>query len=575
MKVGLIAREPLSALGVAAMLDLERIPYSRRQNLQETPPEELPLFAGGEIDPLEAARLEKRPAVVLCGGEAFARRWLGAPQAIVQPSAVRLPMDQPIWPKEITSLAATHRVDAMRIPLAPVCSTEARRPLEVLGRHLVGDTDASRISIARLGSCVWSAIDLGAAFVNLTHEAYEPATPPVHAPGRFRRAVESAYYQLPEIVRRQVQRAAYSMLERRLRQLGPSRTAYPVEAGGALLLELLRELLLRTGCSVPRIARWPAPFAAAATITHDIEPSRYSYGEGLDELLDHVDESGHEATFGLVAESAATRLRSDQIERLAKHELLCHGRTHRGDPVDGRDLVGAGLDAARSVLQTRVGREVAGYRSPRLDRSGDLAWALDRSGFSFDSSYPDVDRENAVHFGAGVGLNLPFRPLVEDEAGGLRPSRCLEIPLTAPDCIQPLLAGGSVIALRNTVAVKAAFVRATGGCHVALVHAGVFGRRDSQRRMAHLDFVRTSLARDDVWLTSLARIHRWWQAREQVEIVAVDGGLEIRNGGTTAIEGLRVVLEQGPERTEIVLPSIEAGGATKIARESDVVGTAA
>jgi hypothetical protein len=66
---------------------------------------------------------------------------------------------------------------------------------------------------------------------------------------------------------------------------------------------------------------------------------------------------------------------------------------------------------------------VLGYRSPRLDRSPDLAWALDRAGFRYDSSYPDVDRENMANFGRGVRLNVPFRPLIDDGNGGLRPSR--------------------------------------------------------------------------------------------------------------------------------------------------------
>lgn len=575
MRIGLIAREPVSALGVAAMLDLERIPYSCRDSLADTADDELALFAGGDVEPREIGALEDRPCVVLCGGEAFARTRFGASQALVQAASVRIPVDQPVWSDEVEKLAATHGIEALRIPLAPVCGSESGRPTEILARHLVGDTDAERISCARIDRCVWSAVDLGTAFVNLTQEHYAPPSAPVHAPGPFRTIAETAYYQLPEWMRRPVQRFAYSMLKRRLADLGPSRTEYPVDASGVLLLELLRSLLLAAGATVTRLDRWPAPHSSAAALTHDIEPSPYSYADGLDALLDRVEDEKHPATFGLVAEAASARLRDDQVKRLKRYQVIVHGRTHRGEPVDGRERVRAGLDAARSQVEARIERAIAGYRSPRLDRSPDLAWALDRAGFAFDSSYPDVDRENAVHFGAGVGLNLPFRPLVEGERGELRPSRCLELPLTAPDCIQPLLGGESVLALRNTIARKTAFVRATGGGYVALVHAGVFGPSDTERRMAHLDFVVSALRRDGVWLTDLAGMHRWWSAREAVRLLPCEGGIEIRNEGSERITGLRLVVEHGRDRNRIEVPPIEAGRAVRISSESNEIVTAA
>lgn len=575
MSIGLIAREPVSALGVAAMLDLERIPYTRRNSLAEVADDELPLFCGDAVQEREVEDFLARPSLVLCGGATFARCALEAEKAVVQPSAVGIELDEAVWSPSTREMASTHAIDALRIPLAPVCATKAGRPVEVLARHLVGECDAARLSIARIGRCVWSAVDLGQAFVNLTHERYEAPSAPVHAPSRFRQAVETVYYQLPEFARRPIQRMAYSALERRLAQLGPSQTQYPIEASGVLLLELLTELLRRSGTTTTRLSRWPAPYSSAAAVTHDIEPSRYSYGKGLDALLDRVDDKGHPATFGVVAACATDRLRTDQVSRLSAHKVIVHGRTHRGEPVVGREFVRKEIGAARDEVEARLGRSVAGYRSPRLDRSPDLAWALDRAGFAFDSSYPDVDRENVVHFGAGVGLNVPFRHLVEDDDGSLRPSRCLEVPLTAPDCIQPLMGGDSVLALRNTVARKAAFLRATGSAYVALVHAGVFDAADGKRRLAHLDFVVASLRREGVWVTSLADLHRWWVAREQVRIVPSAESIEVRNEGAERIEGLRLVVEHGESQTEIPVPAIEGGTSVRIARDSNRVVSAA
>ena len=139
------------------------------------------------------------------------------------------------------------------------------------------------------------------------------------------------------------------------------------------------------------------------------------------------------------------------------------------------------LGAARTRLERRLGRPVTGYRSPRLDRSPDLAWALDHTGFAFDSSYPDVDRENLAHFGAGVRLNLPYRPAVADKAGGIRPSRCLELPLTAPDCIQPLFAGESVETL--TLSLEGDGVRVANGGPIPITGVRVIVERDGSEHV--------------------------------------------------------------------------------------------
>src|SRR5207237_1383591 len=161
------------------------------------------------------------------------------------------------------------------------------------------------------------------------------------------------------------------------------------------------------GGGLARVARWPAPYAAAATLTHDIEPQRFAYTRGLAALLDAVTTSGHPATFGLVARASARWLDTATVARLGRHGVLCHG------------------------LAPRRARPVRGYRSPRLDPSPDLLSALDEAGFAYDSSYPDVDRENIAHFGSGVRVNVPYRPPLATDGGGMRPSRCLELPLTA------------------------------------------------------------------------------------------------------------------------------------------------
>src|SRR5262249_40175902 len=144
------------------------------------------------------------------------------------------------------------------------------------------------------------------------------------------------------------------------------------------------------------------------TLTHDIEPTRFAYGPGLGTLLDGIAASGHPAAVGLVAGPAGRRLGPHLVSRLAETEVYCHGLEHRGETLVGdQEAVAAGIAAARDAVGAKLGRRIDGFRSPRLDRSRTLLWALDRTGMRFDSSFPDVDRETVDRFGHGVRLCMP------------------------------------------------------------------------------------------------------------------------------------------------------------------------
>lgn len=476
-----------------------------------------------------------------------------------------LPVTAALWRPATVARARALGTTTLTLPAAPLCAVS-----EIAGGVLARLADGAPAVVERDG-VIWCAIDLGAAFTRLLTERAVPAhhEPAGSSPMRVaaRRLTEHAYYAAPEALRRSIQRRWYATLERRLKSLGDAASSYPIDASGWLLAELVMGLVHRLTDGLVRIARWPAPYGAAATLTHDIEPRRFAYTRGLAALLDTVETSGHPATFGLVAQSSTRWLDAAMVERLGAHGVLCHGLAHRGENVCGRDDVRRDIETARAELELRIGRSVHGYRSPRLDRSPDLAWALDQAGFAFDSSYPDVDRENIAHFGGGVRVNVPYRPPLATDDGELRPSRCLELPLTAPDCIQPLLGGASETELRTTVAAKAAYLRATGGLYVALVHGGVFGEDDRARRAAHLEFVAGELRHPDVWLASAADVADWWCRREALRLVDGPDGVQVTNDGGEAITGVRVTIDRnGAERT-LDLPSLAPGATITLARD--------
>jgi peptidoglycan/xylan/chitin deacetylase (PgdA/CDA1 family) len=573
--IDLFSRDARSAFGIAAILDAEKIPFRRIATLEEAGAGAL-IVATRDLTAAEITKIEHRPALVLHGGDLFARRVLGAEEVHLRETPSRIALGERIWPPAVTELAAAFGKTTLRIPRAPVCGVGRLALGKLLADLTIAERDtacATQAAVVENGRCVWSAIDLGSAFAELLSEG-APAHLGSNDTSALRSWVhglgEAAYYAAPAALRRWVQKRSYAMLARRL-EAATDASEYPIDPSGWLMIELLRSLLRRVTGTLVRVERWPAPYRAAAALTHDIEPRCFAYTRGLDRLLDSLDASGHPATLGLVAGPSARYLTDARAGRIASHQVICHGLEHRGENVHGRYSVAADLDAARAELESRMRRRVAGYRSPRLDRSPDLVWALDHAGFAFDSSYPDVDRENLAHFGAGVRLNLPYRPPVTDQAGAIRPSRCLELPLTAPDCIQPLFAGESVDQLRLAVTTKAEFVRASGGLYVALVHGGVFGDDDAALRMAHLAFVAGRLRHPDVWLADLEDIAAWWRGREALSLSLDADDVRVTNNGPSSIAGVRVVIERDGAEHVLAVPPLAAGAEVVVA----VDGTAA
>jgi hypothetical protein len=559
--IDLLTRTDRTGFGLATALEIEGIPF-RHIRCPEEASGRLLVVSGGALTPAVLALAARVPTLILGAPATPPGALFGVSAGRTHRSAAAISLRDPVWRPAVRAAALRFGKEALRLPWTTAFCPETG-PDGAIVATLRRPGGAVQPAIAKRGGCHWSLVDLGAALAHLLDESYLP-------PGKGRvarpmpRPALQLYYRVPEPLRQSVQRRVYRRLHEGLAQQ-PTPSDYPVDATGWLLLELLKQLIRSAAGGLVRLARWPAPYAAAAALTHDLEPTRFAYTDGLEALLAEIRQSGHPPTFGVVTGAAERHLGRGRIDQLRDHDVLCHGLEHRGETLAGSfDEIANGIAVARCRLERQLERRVAGFRSPRLDRSPDLLWAVERAGFGWDSSYPDVDRENMTHFGAGVRLNLPFRPPLED-GEHVRPSACLELPVSAPDCIQPLFEGDDVRTLRRAVREKVAFVRATGGLYMGIVHAGVFGARDAVRRGTHLAFVRDQLRQPDVWLASASEIAEWWCARERITISLGEGVARVVNRGSRPLERVRLLVEVGECERAYDLPALVPGDEVTVA----------
>lgn len=388
---------------------------------------------------------------------------------------------------------------------------------------LLEDMEGRPQVLAR-GAEVWCVLDLPEALARLLAEAYLP--PVKHGLGGWiatSSPLQQAYYRAPRALRKWLQRRVLDGLQGQLdrRPAGAFCTRFPVDTTGWALVRGTLGALRLAGAQVEEQPAWPGGSRACVVVTHDVEPTPYSYRHGLPRLLERLEAWGHPPhTIDPVAAPAARYAHLWQRADVLRHEIVCHGWRH-----DGRKTrlspagIRARLQLARTTLESLTGRAVTSFRSPRLDRSPALFEALEATGFRVDSTMPDVDRENTDHYGGGCSFNFPFHPLVP-VGSGWRALSLLEMPVTAPDCAMPVFAGASEDEAIALYARKLDWVEAIGGCYVAIFHPGVFDDEDAQLRERLLTgFVRLLEGRP-VWRCSLRDLEQWWRAREDLTTAA-------------------------------------------------------
>jgi len=118
------------------------------------------------------------------------------------------------------------------------------------------------------------------------------------------------------------------------------------------------------------------------------------------------------------------KLDSEVLLNLANHgEIGAHDTRHDGKLLGlSKEVIARRLWEAKRVLKNIVGRDVAGFRAPLLQHSGDIFGCLLEAGYVYDSSVPSWEPRHPSCMGPyGIGTVYPL------DLGGV-----LEVPVSVP-----------------------------------------------------------------------------------------------------------------------------------------------
>jgi len=146
--IDLLAHDERAALGLQAILDLEKIPYRRVLGPEESSASLL-VVIGDAISPAEITVIERTSSLVLGGGDLFARQVFGATAPRTEHGTCALGLDQPLWPSGIVDVVRMHGKREMRLPAVPYCDTSELTKGTVLATLSAPHAGAQRPAVAR------------------------------------------------------------------------------------------------------------------------------------------------------------------------------------------------------------------------------------------------------------------------------------------------------------------------------------------------------------------------------------------------------------------------------------------
>jgi peptidoglycan/xylan/chitin deacetylase (PgdA/CDA1 family) len=389
-----------------------------------------------------------------------------------------------------TSAKLNTRFGMLGLPLQQLCEVKADKA-EILNYFSL---DGKKIpAVVRKGENVCFLFDIGKVFhLLLTQKYYEKEKEARSLSNPF---IRGLYKKIPYSIRIILYNIYYKRLHNKLAKLKGFVTDYPIDKSGYAILDLFESTLKGS----VKILRWPPGFDYACVISHDAEPTKSSYKEGMAAIARAAGD--RKTTMCVVG-----KYFRDYGKPINK-DFASHGWVHDMNfSRISRDKRLKRILMSKTAIEKKIRRRVIGFRAPTLQITDDLYSLLKKAGFEYDMSHMDSQRE-IPNTGRGVSINLPYF------INGI-----LEIPTAAPDCITPSYFGYSMKETLGLFSQKIAWIEKTGQLANFIVHAPVWGRRDAEKRILLLDHIIKNTKKKKCFCTDCNGLYEWWKKRNNILI---------------------------------------------------------
>ena len=349
------------------------------------------------------------------------------------------------------------------------------------------------------------AFDIGKTFLDLVNERYFKGKKDLH--NLSNPAIEKLYKSVPYWMRKYVYKRYYKKLHNALKEVSGFKTSFPIDPAGYVLHSALVETIKKNS-EFAKIGYWPNKYKAAFMLTHDIDPTKYTYKQGIFILSRKL--RNHKSTMNFVGKYTGQYLRRFDTE----NEIGCHGYIHdREFSSISKNQREIRIRKAKNILENFFRRKIIGFRAPALQKTKDLYGILWKSGFEYDSSAIDSQREEPA-CGSGVSYNLPYYIF---DFENKKFEEVLEIPISAPDCISPIYFGHSLKKTAELFELKAKWISEIGGVCNFIIHAPAWGNDDAKQRMWLLDRIQ-NIDKREFWIATGNEINKWWRERRDIDM---------------------------------------------------------
>ena len=359
--------------------------------------------------------------------------------------------------------------------------------------------------------------------------------------------IEKIYKNLiPYFLRIPIYRKYYKNVHKKLSKENNFITKFPIDLTGFVLFELIKHCIsLYT--DLISINRWPFDYEYATLITHDTEPTKFSYKKGLRILLNKLKDYNIKSTITLQG-AYVKYINEKDKEELINHDIGCHDLYHdRRFILISKEERNERLKEAKNIIENTFGKEINFFRAPSLQRPNNLFDSLEETNYKYDSSIIDVQREEPF-CGKGNSFYLPFYPIINNKK-----SKILELNVSAPDCISPYFFGYSIDETLELFRKKIKFLERIKGLGVFIVHTPAWGKKDGKNRLILLDEIIRNTRNS--WVVTLTELTKWWGARNNLFFEFINGKIYLVNKNNSEVYNIGVKINEEKIKINEILPN--------------------